>query len=91
MKRSEVAKLKPGTWARVHWMDISDDTSEGWVAPDDIKNQPAEIITAGYIVKKEKGHVKLAMSWGTDYSGHVEVGSTSAIPLGVITKVEVWP
>lgn len=91
MKRAEIAKLKSGLWVRISWMDISDDTSEGWVAPDDIKNKPAQIISAGYVVKKEKGHVTLAMSWGTDYSGEVEVGSTSAIPLGVITRVEVWP
>ena len=92
MKRSEIRKaLSPGAWVRVHWHDISDDNAEGWVAPDDLKNQPAEIITAGYVVKRAKDHVKLAMSWGTDYSGYVEVGSTYAIPFGVIKKVEVWP
>ncbi len=92
MKRSEIRKaLTLGNWVRVHWRDISDDNEEGWVHPDAIKNQPAEIITSGYVVKRHRDHVKLAMSWGTDYSGYVEVGSTSAIPLGVITKVEVWP
>lgn len=90
MKREDRTNLKVGNWVRVHWKDISDDVEEGWVHPEDIKNKPAEIITVGYVAKKSRDHVKLAMSWGTDYSGYVEVGSTSTIPLGVISKVEVW-
>jgi hypothetical protein len=91
MKRTDREKLKSGACVRVSWEDISDDSDEGWVKPDKIKNKPAAITTIGYVVKCGRSHVTLAMAWGTDYSGDFEVGTTSAIPFGVITNVEVWP
>lgn len=91
MKKEDRAKLKPGNWVRVLWHDISDDSAEGWVDPSEVKNTICPITTTGYVVRVTRRELVLAMSHGIDYSGTVEVGNTSAIPLGTIERVEEWP
>lgn len=87
MKRGDLSKLKSGTWVRVHWYDIVS-ADEGWIKPEDSKSDLAPILTCGIVVKRDKKMVVLAMSVGkTDK----EIGTTWAIPLGVISQVEVWP
>lgn len=84
---SEIKKLKKGLWVRIHWDDILSDDDQGWVEEHKLEARVWPCITVGKVVKKTKKEVVLAMSAGANDN---QVGTATAIPLGCITKVDVW-
>jgi hypothetical protein len=88
--RTETKKLKVGAWVLIHWDDIFSNDDEGWVEAHKTKVDVAECTTAGIVVKINRRRVVLAMSAGGKIMDK-QVGTFTAIPLGCINKVEVWP
>lgn len=86
MKRTDSAKLKHGNWVRVTWDDAVG-SDEGWVEARDHTTQVASCITVGKVIRKDRKQVVLAQSAGADDE---QVGNIWAVPLGMITAVEVW-
>lgn len=89
-QKEELLKLKKGLWVRVHWEDAKVEDS-GWVDQNKLdmsKHGIAPILTVGRVVVKDRKQVVLAMSAG---KADEEIGTTTSIPLGWITEVEIWP
>lgn len=84
---SDLRKLKKGVCVRIHWVDVIAGNDQGWVEPKDIEAKPAECLSVGYVVRKDKRQVVIAMSIGKNDK---EVNTIGQIPLGCITKVEVF-
>lgn len=72
---------------RIHWVDVIAGNDQGWVVPDELDAPEAECLSVGIVVKKDKRQVVIAMSVGKNDK---EVNTIGQIPLGCITKVEVW-
>lgn len=87
MTQKELAKLKKGVCVRIHWVDVIAGNDQGWVEGDEVKAEPAECMSAGFVVKRDKHQVVIAMSRGKNDK---EVNTIGQIPLGCITKVEVF-
>jgi len=87
MAHSELRKLKKGACVRIHWVDVIAGNDQGWVEPDELDAKPAECLSVGYVVKRDKHQVVIAMSIGKHDK---EVNTIGQIPLGCIQKVEVF-
>lgn len=86
MKSLDRKKLALGNWVRVTWDDAVG-SDEGWVEAKDHTTQTASCITVGKIIRKDKKQVVLAQSAGADDE---QVGNIWAVPLGMITAVDLW-
>lgn len=83
----ETAKLKLGLWVRCTWDDAVG-SDEGWIEAREHTTEVAACITVGKVVKKDRRQVTLAQSAGV---GDDQIGNLWSLPLGMITKVELFP
>lgn len=82
-------ELRVGSLVRVRWDDASSH-DEGWSDLKDIVNRVQACDTSGWVVKRDRKQIVLAMSKGTS-GAQVQYATTWAIPIGWIKSVERWP
>ena len=89
MQKSPTSQLKVGALVRVTWEDASSH-DEGWAKIEEIENRVQKCMTVGWVVKRDRKQVVLAMSHGKHPSDGVEQYATTwALPLGFVTEILV--
>ena len=91
MDKPDHKLLKVGTSAQIEWDDASSH-DEGWATIEDLQNHVQRCTTLGFVVRKDRKQVLLAMSKGAHASDNVmQYATTMAIPLGWVTRIVVLP
>lgn len=89
--KPDIRALKKGACVRVHWDDASSH-DEGWAPESEIENRVQKCTTVGFVVKRDRKQVVLAMSRGKHVAKEeMDYATTWALPLGWITRVETLP
>lgn len=89
MEKPDKTLLTIDTLVRVEWDDASSH-DEGWATREDLENRVQRCTTVGFVVRKDRKQVLLAMSKGQHAADTVmQYATTMAIPLGWVTRIKV--
>ena len=86
---ADLRLLKVGNLVKVGWDDAASH-DDGWQEREEIINGVQHCTTVGFVVKRDRKQVVVAMSYGVHpHDGKEHYCTTWAIPTGWITKVEI--
>ena len=84
--------LQRGAWALIPWDDACAHNGQAWSEVSDISAETrgiAHCITVGRVVLRDAKQVVLAQSSGPEEIEKAQAGNTWALPLGMITRVQL--
>lgn len=74
-------------WVLIHWLDINS-FEQPWASKEEAAELlPAEMWSAGILLKDQSSHVVLAGTIGPGNEGEQSYGNVNSIPRGVIKSI----